>query len=435
MNFKYILILIVSCFVCITSCDNETIDNPNGPTLESLVDGATQADLLLLASGVESVSRNDLGFYYIISAIVGREYNDLNGTDPRYTGELLGAGDGAGVLDNNGFLTTRSFSAGYRAIRNAQILSQAVDNTIASLSQEEINGYKAFAEVITAHELLKLLNKQYQNGVRTDVADADNLGAFVSYDEGLTNVAARLTNAASLLGSAGGGFNFNLSSGWGALGTPAGMAQFAHGLLARVELYRNNKAAALTALSNSFMDMGGALDMGVYQVFGAGGNDTRNPLFFVPGTDLFMAHNSFVADAEAGDTRLAKVNDIGAQTIDGLVGNYQVQIYSSDTEPFAMLRNEELILIAAEANIGSDNDAAVNAINIIRNSAGLGDYSGDTSDSALLDEVVNQRRYSLFGEGHRWVDMRRLGRLGDLPLDRPGDEVFAQFPTPVAEGN
>ena len=44
INYKYLIIL--GLFVGITSCENEAIPNPNGPTLESLVNGATQADLI-----------------------------------------------------------------------------------------------------------------------------------------------------------------------------------------------------------------------------------------------------------------------------------------------------------------------------------------------------------------------------------------------------
>ncbi|MBT8228817.1 MAG: RagB/SusD family nutrient uptake outer membrane protein, partial [Bacteroidia bacterium] len=358
-------------------------------------------------------------------------------TDPRYTGELLGAGAGEGALDNNGFLTTRTFAAGYRAIRNAQVLVKAVDNTVASLTDAEVNGFKGFSELVTSYELLKLLNKQYNTGVRLDIADADNLGPLVeSYQDGLSHVSGRLDNAISLLNSAGSDLAFNLSAGYAGFSTPAGLAQFANALKARVELYRGNNSAALSALSASFFDMGGDLDMGVYHFFGAGGNDILNPVFFVPAQDLFMAHPSWVNDAEAGDARLSKVTDLGSPvSIDDLTATHQVQVYSSNVDQIAMIRNEELVLIYAEANIGTDNAAAVSAINVIRNAAGLGDYSGGTDDGSLVDEVLHQRRYSLFGEGHRWVDMRRYGRLDQIPTDRPGDEVFEQFPTPVSEFN
>ena len=52
---------------------------------------------------------------------------------------------------------------------------------------------------------------------------------------------------------------------------------------------------------------------------------------------------------------------------------------------------------------------------------------------ALLDEVLKQRRYSLFGEGHYWLDMRRLGRLDQIPKDRTGDIVHEVFPVPLQE--
>ena len=55
------------------------------------------------------------------------------------------------------------------------------------------------------------------------------------------------------------------------------------------------------------------------------------------------------------------------------------------------------------------------------------------TQAALIDEMLKQRRYSLFGEGHRWVDMRRYDRLNTLPIDRPDDEVCVIFPRPANE--
>ena len=124
-------LLILFLVVGMASCSLDEVANPNGPTQESYATDATSAQLQLLATGVEADMRNDMEFYYQTVSIVGREYYDLNGTDPRYTGELLGAGDGDGVLDNNGFLTTRSFGARYKSVRNAQNLINAVSNSSA----------------------------------------------------------------------------------------------------------------------------------------------------------------------------------------------------------------------------------------------------------------------------------------------------------------
>ncbi len=424
-----------------SACDVDVIENPNGPTLESLQDGATLADLRLLAHGLESAMRIDMEFYFWTVSIVGREYYDLNGIDPRYTGELVG--EQGAVLDNNGFLTTRSFAARYKAIRNAWVLINAVENSNASLTSEQANAFIGYAKTIQAYSLLMVANRQFENGIRTAeaVRDPDNLGAFTEgYSAALSAVAALLDEASGQLSSGGAAFLFNLSSGFDGLNTPAGFNQFNRALAARVNLYLGNKAGALSAANQSFMDMGGDLNMGAYYTFGTGGNDIRNPLFNVPNSDLYTVHPSWLADAEDGDTRVAaKTTPLDGDVVDlpvslsGLSGDTQVTLYDSDTDPVPIIRNEELILISAEANIGSNNAAAVDAINVIRTAAGLPEYSGGMDDGALLDEVLRQRRYSLYGEGHRWLDLRRTNRTGEIPKDRPGDVVHTQFPRPVTE--
>lgn len=49
--------------------------------------------------------------------------------------------------------------------------------------------------------------------------------------------------------------------------------------------------------------------------------------------------------------------------------------------------------------------------------------------------MLYNRRYSLWAEGHRMFDLRRYGLLnaGFLSIDRPGDQVFSQFPIPLSE--
>ena len=217
-------------------------------------------------------------------------------------------------------------------------------------------------------------------------------------------------------------------------------AKFNRAVTARVEMYLGNKPGMISALNNSFMDMAGDMNTGAYYSFGgATGNDLSNLLFYIPNTDIYVAHPSFTDDATANDARLSKVTLLDASQIpipvvlDGLMGSYQVSMYPSNTSPASIIRNEELILMMAEANIGSDNMAAVNAINVVRNAAGIGDYMGATDDAALEDELLYQRRYSLFGEGHRWADLRRYNRLDEIPLDRAGDKVHAQFPRPASE--
>jgi starch-binding outer membrane protein, SusD/RagB family len=101
-----------------------------------------------------------------------------------------------------------------------------------------------------------------------------------------------------------------------------------------------------------------------------------------------------------------------------------------------VITNAELILIFAEASINVDGDNSADGIagiNAIRDASNLTDYAGATDAASLIDEMLNQRRYSLFMQGHRWIDMRRYDKLDELPMDRVGDVVHTQFPRPFQE--
>ena len=218
--------------------------------------------------------------------------------------------------------------------------------------------------------------------------------------------------------------------------TPATFLQFNNALAARVALYQGDKAEALKRLADSFMDLNGDLNRGPARYYSTAGGDFANNLFRpLDQADAIIAHPSFIDDLTPGDARASKVVErpSGPLSLDGLTGTHDVYVFKSLNDFVPFIRNEELILIYAEANIGTDNAEAVRAINIIRNAHGIGDYTGGTSDAELLEEVMYQRRYSLFGEGHRWVDMRRWGLLNEQPIDRPEDDVWVQFPRPVSE--
>jgi starch-binding outer membrane protein, SusD/RagB family len=91
-----------------------------------------------------------------------------------------------------------------------------------------------------------------------------------------------------------------------------------------------------------------------------------------------------------------------------------------------------LIYAEVQAQLGNTGNA-LTAINRIRNAASLGNYTGATDLNSLITEILKQRRYSLLGEGHRWIDVRRYDRLKELPIDRTGDDVWVQFPRPATE--
>ncbi len=415
------------------SCEIDELSNPNGSSIQGFDSDASKSALQTLVTGIEDLTRQENGFYFDVTSIVGREYYFFTGSDPRYTGEVLGKG--ASQLDNAGFYGTRPYLGRYRTVKTANVLIDGATNSTL-ITNEELNGYLGFAKTFQAYELLLVANLQFENGIRIDVSDPDNLGPFVDYDNALAAIQSLLSDAAGDLSSAGSSFPFSLSGAMAGFDTPATFSSFNRAIAARVSLYQGNSSEALSNLSSSFMDLAGDLDVGPARFYSTAGGDFANNLFRVPDqADAIIAHPTFVGDATAGDGRLSKVLErpSGTLTLDGLSGDFDVWVYKSLTDFVPFVRNEELVLIYAEANVGSNDGEAVRAINIIRASAGLDAYSGSMDRASLINEILYQRRYSLFGEGHRWVDMRRLNRLNELPIDRDGDDVWVQFPRPVSE--
>ena len=185
--------------------------------------------------------------------------------------------------------------------------------------------------------------------------------------------------------------------------------------------------------------------MNSYYNFSEGGTDLTNPLFIsVAGSNASQArvvHPSFLADAEADDARVTNKTEPlagGDITLDNLPGDTVLDLYQSNSDGIPLIRNEELILLYAEASITSNPGNTVNALSIIRTNAGLLPYTGPMDAASLTTELLKQRRYSLYGEGHRWIDVRRYGLLDTLPIDRVDsegnpDNVWSSFPIPLTE--
>jgi len=417
-----------------SACTIDEIEDPNGPSVSGVINNASRSDLQLVVTGTESLLRKEINFYYFTSGIIGRDVYVFTSADPRYTGELLGRDQS--VLDNAGFYGTRPYSGRYATIKNTNILLQAVANNASrlSLTNEEINGFNGFAHAIQAYEMSLALNLQFMNGIRVDVADPAHLGPFLTYNESLAAIASILANASTELANAGTTFPFTMSSGFTGFNTPVTFRQFVKGLEARIAIYQGNKSAADAFLTESFLDVAGDLYAGPYRPYSNASGEQINEVYRTPNqSEAFLAHPSYITDIEAGDDRISKVAPRDTIKLDGLTSTYDCVVYPSLSAPIWLIRNEELILIRAEARIGNNNVAAVEDLNVIRHAHGLTDYAGGTDDASLTDEMLKQRRYSLFAEGHRWIDMRRYGRLAQLPLDRAGDDVWQEMPRPVTE--
>lgn len=425
------MLLVLPSLLLINSCSFEETIDLDGPSVNGVEQNASKGQLNELVVGIESRLRNSLGV--IASGTMARDLYIFN-AEPRDRNQSLGA-NGAALSPIGGVWDSR-----YRTIKNANLLIGAVSNT-ETVTEQEANGYLGFANTMVAYELIRLI-KVYDQA-RVDVNDPDALGPILGFDEVLAHARTLLDEAQTDLNSAGDSFVFSLSNGFDGFDTPTTFAQFNRAVAAVAAVYAKDGPAALTALSGSYLDLAGDLNLGPKHIFGLGGGDQDNPSFRVPSTedvpnngDQIIVHNSFILNAEAGDLRVERKTALRPEpvSVDGLNGTHESRLYSSLTSPIDIIRNEELILVNAEANILAGNlKDAEDALNVIRNSAGLPDYSGVATADALTTEMLRQRRYSLWFEGHRMFDLRRYGLSDTLPIDRPGDQIFNVWPIPLEE--
>jgi starch-binding outer membrane protein, SusD/RagB family len=134
---------------------------------------------------------------------------------------------------------------------------------------------------------------------------------------------------------------------------------------------------------------------------------------------------------------LAKVAQLAdPRTVQDVTSDRVFSIYNSNTASIPIIRNEELILLRAEARYYTlDQLGALNDINLIRTtSGGLAARGPFLNEADFIAELLKQRRYSLLFEGgHRWIDSRRFGLLATLPRALPSHTVPSRFPFPEAE--
>ncbi len=95
---------------------------------------------------------------------------------------------------------------------------------------------------------------------------------------------------------------------------------------------------------------------------------------------------------------------------------------------YRAIRYSDVLLMAAEAYSGIDDDRARNYLNLVRARAGLDDL--DTSED-LTQAIFKERRLELAGEGHRFFDQVRTGQTNSIPGFTAGKHEL--FPIPRIE--
>jgi hypothetical protein len=451
--------LVTGAMVAAAACSTDRLNVPNyqNPTVQTIT-GDPVAALPLLATGVLRDDRGNAPGYVLGLGILGREVYNYSPTEGRNTSGWLTSD----VNNNTSFGGGALWSGPYFTLRDIFNTSSVLESASSTqFSDAQKNAVRGFLHTTEAYSLLQLINTRNDLGVVVQVnSDPNQLSPFVSRDSAFNYIIGELNKAQTELTAAGTtAFPFTFHSGYANFNTPAKYSLFNHAIAARVNAYRASLGiagcgaarsatcyqTALTNLSQSFLDTTKALSYGAFNVYSSAAGDVANGNSNAA-TSAIVAHykaDSGIALRADGSKDLRFQNKVitlaspkGPSTSSlGVPTTFDYSIYSARTDPIAIIRNEELILLRAEAEYYTgDQASALIDINEIRTkSGGLAPRGAFTNESDFLTELLYNRRMSLLFEGHQWIDKRRFGLLNTLPLDLPTHVIVSRLPVPQAE--
>jgi hypothetical protein len=420
------------------------IPNPNNATVAGA--NADPTALQLLATGLIVDQRAQRIGFITNAGVLGREMYNFQPTEGRFvTHPLIGiVVNGVQKLDPTGF-AVGPWGGEYGTLRDVFNFKNTV-NANGALTAAQKSAAVGFAETIAALMVFEIVQTHDTLGGITEIkADPTALSPFVSRDSMYKFIIGTLDDATAKLNAGGSAFPFKLPPGFAGFDTPATYAKFTQALKAKAEAHYATAGggvtawnAVLTALQSSFLNAAAttraAFDVGVYDTYGSS-PDTPNSLTQATNTNLY-AHMSFQSDVQFKADGVTPDDRYTAKIRTGLpprqgplnkglpttaTSTLGFSIWPTVSSPVPIIRNEELILLRAEAELATGDKAdAIADLNIVRQySGGLPASTLTTADTpdAILMGILYEKRYSLMMEGDRWIDMRRYGKLNLLPLD------------------
>ena len=440
-----------------SACDRTpTVPNLNNPSAEDYSGVLTNDKLQTALVGVLSQERTAIGQRYLsFTTTLGRDSWRLDASETRFITETLESTPARG-----GFVGGGIFADFYVAVRAANVI---INSQTPGLTAPQRSAVIGFAKTLKAHDLFRVAETRDTVGTPIAVDNPDVLAPILCKKDALAAISAQLDNAyTDLQAAAGAAIPFNLPSGWQTIGgdyrQAANLIKYNRGLAGKVLTYRsillNDAALANQAIAALNIAIGAdttaaGLQKGPYWQYSTASGETIAPLF---DNKLHLAPH--VADSmQAGDKRRFKIDSSTgpySQSIDSYQFQTKYDYYASvvtnsanQTRPLSVLRNEELVLLRAQAKIqAGDLVGATQDINTVRTTVGgLTPYAPFTTAAAAINAVLYEKRYSLLMEGpQRWVDLRAYGKLNATSFTLGGksapyasDPFTAAFPIPQAE--
>lgn len=459
---RYSTIALAVATIATAACKDNPVANPiDAPTVDALAGGLTRTSLLQLTIGALAQDRttiNDIQFA-IEGGILGRDVYRIDASEPRYVLETLG-----GNPDPGSFAGGRGFGGFYTAIRAENTILLALNTApTAIFTPAEISAQRGFIRTIKAMEYWRLIETRDTVGVPIQTDDPAEVTAIRCKEVVLAYIAALLDSANADFTAAGGTTKLpvKLPGGFTAYGrdysTVSNLVLFNRGWKGKVDYYRgvNRKAYTpalfATAITELTQALGGAAPgavpkadfvKGAYYNFVPGGSENQPNLI----SDAKIGLNPLVADSvQAGDTRASKIvaraplsaTYSGTTIATSITYTGAVASSANQALPLAILRDEELVLLRAQAYIEAGQLAnALLDINDVRTNYGLAPLAAFADKTSAIDALLYEKRYSLLFEGwHRTNDLREYGRLNATYLRKelPTDPFNAALPLSRAE--
>lgn len=380
----------------LAACDLE-IANPNAATETNVF--TTSAGVRALAVGLQGRWGNAIGDAVWVPGVVAGELGVTNASlAPQRAFQRFPDIGAITPLEDINVEVLNFWSRHYQIVRTADELLASVDNVV--LAPGTASGIRALAFTMKAYAF-GTLSEAWER-IPVNVSGLES--PFVDRTAAQTATLALLAQARQALSATAPSAEFTSQL----LAPGIDLPNLIRAWQARYALAAGQHAAAL-----SFANEVPAGASSEYRYATA----DQSPLWSVfTGLRYFAAQASLVTLAESGDTRVASQFGATSQVSFGGTRIVPVLRFVSQTEPYAMFTQDELLLIRAEALARLARlDEARTPLNLVRTRAGLTERTAAQlgTQQAVLDEVLRQRRYSLFGTGLAWADLRRFGRLQD----------------------
>lgn len=435
------------------ACDDIQVPDFNRSSIADLVNNPNKSLVNQASSGLYHNARRDAANRTRFAGSLGREVYYLDPNEPRYASELI-----TGAIDPSSFAGNHNYLNPYGTIAQGQIILTAVDKVSSNeYSDAEKSAIKGFVYTMMGNDML-IIAELRQYG--PDTVNEDPLAPpapMKTQAELYTKAAEYLDAAVPLLKAGGTAFPFPSPSGMSGFTNPSTTyLQYNRALRTRLDILRRQYTAARSHVDSSFIvtpasPVRATFNLGTYYTYGSGSGDISNGL--ATGTqevaDPTLRTDAQLQPSGARDARFLLKVDSAGSTINrySITSNLRYKMYrtsgsqftgnSGSASPIPIIRNEDLILMRAEAKwFTGDQAGAMADLNYVRTgSGGLAPVATPANDEAFITLLLYERRYSIMYEGgYRWLDHRRFNRLSAFTnYPRAGDMSPAYFPVPFTE--